>query len=227
MKPPPLIVLSFDGFRVSYLQRGKTKNLDIIKRCGSSAEYMYPSYPSKTFPNHYTIATGLYPESHGIVDNKMYDPSHSDPKTRWFNQKTNIWNTAIKNGLKSATIYWFGSGVAVQGTSTTLVDNHVETNDFCTGMQPTYYSGKKSPESQIKQVVDWLLLPDSQRPSIIMAYFSIPDGAGHLYGPHAKEVNNQVSAVDGLIGQLMSSLLHHGLLHCVNVVILSDHGQFV
>ncbi|CAK5084221.1 unnamed protein product [Meloidogyne enterolobii] len=119
---PPLLIISMDGFRADYLKRGITHSVSRILECGSSAQYMLPSFPSKTFPNHFTIVTGLYPESHGIVDNHFYDEympneknfAKSSRNPAWYNGEP-IWNTVAKNGKKSAVFFWPGSEVAIQG----------------------------------------------------------------------------------------------------------------
>ncbi|VDM26164.1 unnamed protein product [Toxocara canis] len=125
-KLPPLLLISMDGFQAGYLERELTPAIARIYECGSHAKYMYPSYPSKTFPNHYTIVTGLYPESHGIVDNSIYDEQVTDSE---------IWNTVSKNNRKSAVFYWPGSEVSIQGLPPTYRMPYNRTTPFSTRIE--------------------------------------------------------------------------------------------
>ncbi|XP_042897512.1 ectonucleotide pyrophosphatase/phosphodiesterase family member 3 isoform X2 [Parasteatoda tepidariorum] len=215
---PPLLLISLDGFRPDYLKRGISPTLNKIAQCGSSADFMYPVFPSKTFPNHYSIVTGLNPESHGIVDNNMYDP-----KTRkifkmnipealnpfWY-LKDPIWVTALKQGKKTASFYWPGSDVKINN------------------VLPTYsrkYVAKTSYNARVDQILQWLELPPANRPSFLTLYVNQPDNAGHRNGPDSKEVNQAVRGVDQMIERLFAGLQSKNLLNCVNVIILSDHGM--
>ncbi|CAK5071199.1 unnamed protein product [Meloidogyne enterolobii] len=193
---PPLLIISMDGFRADYLKRGITHSVSRILECGSSAQYMLPSFPSKTFPNHFTIVTGLYPESHGIVDNHFYDEympnevknfAKSSRNPAWYNGEP-IWNTVAKNGKKSAVFFWPGSEVAIQG------------------ILPTYRFAY-----------------DSSKPFFTRA--RQPDTAMHREGPDSDAVNSALIYVDAMINYLMHQLDDNGLLGCINIVILSDHGR--
>uniref|UniRef100_A0A914EIC5 Uncharacterized protein n=1 Tax=Acrobeloides nanus TaxID=290746 RepID=A0A914EIC5_9BILA len=168
---PPLLVISLDGFAREYLDRDLVPSLTSLAECGATAEFMYPSYPSKTFPNHYTIATGLYPEAHGIVDNEVYDPT----------------------------------------ISPNLED-----------IKRTKYS--KFFGARIDMIMDWLLLPADQRPSLVMAYFDQPDYVGHFHTSDS-QVNLELSYVEAVLNYLFTSLRKNSLLDCTNVIILSDHGM--
>uniref|UniRef100_A0A915P6W0 Uncharacterized protein n=1 Tax=Meloidogyne floridensis TaxID=298350 RepID=A0A915P6W0_9BILA len=195
---PPLLIISMDGFRADYLKRGITHSVSRILECGSSAQYMLPSFPSKTFPNHFTIVTGLYPESHGIVDNHFYDEympneknfAKSSRNPAWYNGEP-IWNTVAKNGKKSAVFFWPGSEVAIQG------------------ILPTYrfaYDSSKPFFTRARQVIDWLQLEESERPSFLAMYFEQPDTAMHREGPDSDAVNSALIYVDAMINYLMHQL---------------------
>ncbi|VDP20529.1 unnamed protein product [Soboliphyme baturini] len=210
--------MSFDGFQRYYLDRKKTVAMNFIKRYGSHAPFMYPSFPSKTIPNHYAIVTGLYPESNGIVENKFYDPqmkkyfsmkddSYKDPA--WWKGEP-IWNTAQNNKMKSATHIWAGSEVKIQGK------------------QPSYfaeYDPKFNFTKKVDKIIEWLNYNDTARPSVINAYFNEPDLVGHKYGPNSEEINAILKTVDGIPDYLMSSLLKNNLFNCLNIIILADHGM--
>ncbi|XP_019639048.1 PREDICTED: venom phosphodiesterase 2-like [Branchiostoma belcheri] len=215
---PPLILISLDGFRADYLLRNVTPYLGKLSRYGSHAPYMRAQYPTKTFTNHYTQVTGLYPESHGIVDNLMYDnvfratfrlSSSEAKKARWWGGEP-LWNTVEQQGLKAATYFWPGSDVDIQG------------------MRPSYYydyDGSVSYEDRVDQVLQWLELPQNERPSLLITYFDQPDLAGHINGPDSEAVYKEMMRVDAVIGRLMDGLLARNLSDCVNVVVVADHGM--
>ncbi|KAK1880593.1 Ectonucleotide pyrophosphatase/phosphodiesterase family member 1 [Dissostichus eleginoides] len=174
----PLLLVSLDGLRAEYLQTWAAliPVLDKLKQCGTSAPYMQAAFPSKTFPNHYTIVTGLYPESNGLIDNVMYDPVFDASFSLSGLEKDNpawylgqpIWHTAKHQGLKSGTFFWPGSDVKVNGS---YPDIH----------EP--YNGKVPFEERVFTVLKWLQLPDADRPDFYTLYLEEPDKSGHSYGP--------------------------------------------
>ncbi|XP_073349503.1 ectonucleotide pyrophosphatase/phosphodiesterase family member 1 [Pagrus major] len=217
---PPLILVSLDGFRAEYL-KDHSSHLPVINKlrnAGTTTPYMRPVYPTKTFPNHYSIVTGLYPESHGIVDNKMYDVTRgaffslkSDEKfnPKWY-QGEPVWITAMRQKLKTGTFFWPGSDVAINGTF------------------PDYYKiyDKSTPfEKRVSMVLDWLKLPQGQRPDFYTLYLDEPDSSGHRYGPASRQVVDALENVDRIVGTLMDGLTQRNLQHCVNLIIVSDHGM--
>ncbi|KAI6189792.1 Ectonucleotide pyrophosphatase/phosphodiesterase C27A7.1 [Aphelenchoides bicaudatus] len=213
---PPLVVISLDGFANEYLDRKLVPSLDKLSECGARAKYMYPSYPSKTFPNHYTIATGLYPETHGIVDNYVYDPKVSSKiedvrkskKSGYFEGEP-IWSTVVKQSRKMFCLMWPGCSFNI------------------TGFNPTVdipYNKDLPYSSRVEMLIDWLKLPAEKRPSLIMAYFDQPDTVGHFHKTDA-EVNLELSYIESVLNYLLTTLKKNELLDCINVVILSDHGM--
>uniref|UniRef100_A0A671VD45 Venom phosphodiesterase 1-like n=1 Tax=Sparus aurata TaxID=8175 RepID=A0A671VD45_SPAAU len=216
-KRQPLLLVSLDGLRAEYLQKWSRviPVLDRLKTCGTSTPYMQAAFPSKTFPNHYTIVTGLYPESNGLIDNVMYDPvfdasfSLSSPEKDnpdWYLGQP-IWHTAQYQGLKSGTFFWPGSDVNVNGS-------------FPNIYQP--YDGKVPFEERVFTVLKWLQLPDNERPDFYTLYLEEPDKSGHSYGPDS---GGSIQGVDKIVGQLMNGLKQIGLHRCVNIIILADHGM--
>jgi alkaline phosphatase D len=178
---------------------------------------MMPAYPSLTFPNHYTLVTGLYPEHHGIVGNSFYDPerkqtySYKDPKTdtdgSWYGG-TPLWSLAEKQGMRSACFFWPGSEAKIAGK------------------RPSYYlryDDHFPDEQRIDQVVAWLKLPPEQRPHFITLYYSNVDHAGHEYGPDTPQTAEAVRHVDALMGTLEADL--RALALPIDLVIVSDHGM--
>uniref|UniRef100_A0A7N6FF19 Ectonucleotide pyrophosphatase/phosphodiesterase 1 n=1 Tax=Anabas testudineus TaxID=64144 RepID=A0A7N6FF19_ANATE len=217
---PPLILVSLDGFRAEYL-KDHGSHLPVInklRRVGTTTPHMRPAYPTKTFPNHYAIVTGLYPESHGIVDNKMYDVTRNAFFSLKTNEKLNpkwyqgepVWITAMRQNLKTGTFFWPGSDVAINGTL------------------PNYYKmyDKSIPfEKRVSTLLEWLSLPEGQRPDFYTLYLDEPDSSGHYYGPESSQVVSALKNVDTILGKLLYGLAERNLQHCVNLIVVSDHGM--
>jgi predicted AlkP superfamily pyrophosphatase or phosphodiesterase len=215
---PYVILVSLDGFRYDYTRKYSAPNISALGTRGASApEGMIPAYPSVTFPNHYTIVTGLYPEHHGIVGNVFYDParkqvySYRDPAAEtdgtWYGG-TPLWVLAEQQGMRAACFFWPGSEADIQG------------------VRPTYYMkyDQKYPnDKRVEQVLAWLKLPAEQRPHFITLYFSDVDSAGHSHGPDSDEVRSAVAEVDKEIGKLVAGL--DELKLPVDLVVLADHGM--
>ncbi|XP_039593669.1 ectonucleotide pyrophosphatase/phosphodiesterase family member 1-like [Polypterus senegalus] len=217
---PPVILFSLDGFRSEYLER-KTIKVPAIKKlksCGVSPPYMIPVYPTKTFPNHFTIVTGLYPESHGIIDNRMYDPSRNASFSlkdkekfvpSWYLGEP-VWLTAKYNGLKSGTYFWPGSDVNISGS---FPDKYMKFNK------------SKDFEERLYTILHWLALPKGERPDFYTLYLDEPDTSGHKYGPSSRQVEDALKRVDKIVEMLMDGLKQMKLHKCANVVLVSDHGM--
>ncbi|KAG9493505.1 hypothetical protein GDO78_001419, partial [Eleutherodactylus coqui] len=217
---PPVILFSLDGFRAEYLQTwgGLLPVISKLKQCGTYTRSLRPVYPSKTFPNHYSIVTGLYPESHGLVDNKMYDPHRNAFFTlrnaekfhpSWY-QGEPVWITAMKHGLKTASFFWPGSDVKINGT---YPDIYKE------------YNGSIPFETRVMSVLRWLHLPQDERPHFYTLYLEEPDSSGHRHGPVSSAVIKALMKVDQIVGMLMDGLKQMNLDKCVNLLLLSDHGM--
>ncbi|OYU70630.1 MAG: alkaline phosphatase family protein [Alphaproteobacteria bacterium PA2] len=215
---PLTVLISIDGFRADYLGRGVTPTMSAMAARGASGA-MRPSFPSKTFPNHYAIITGLRPDRNGIVENNMEDPAipgvsfrmsnhEAVVDRRWWDQGEPLWVTAEKSGVRSATMFWPGSEADVRGVRPSL-------------WLP--FNQSKSAESRVDQVLAWADLPPDQRPQFITLYFDDVDTMGHTYGPDSAEVNAAATRVDAAIGRLESGLKSRGLE--VNFVIVADHGM--
>lgn len=218
---PYVILVSIDGYRYDYNELHNAKNLSAIAASGVQAKSLKPVFPSKTFPNHFSIITGLYADKHGIVSNEFFDPARNETYAladrnavgdgTWYLGEP-IWNTIQKQGLMTASFFWVGSDAEIQG----LHPNHY------------YLYDKSIPISKrVDKVIDWLNLPDDQRPHFITAYFSDVDTAGHEFGPKAPEVTAAVQAVDEQIGRLKAGIdaaRAKGL--AINLIIVSDHGMY-
>ncbi|NWH81699.1 ENPP3 phosphodiesterase, partial [Piaya cayana] len=217
---PPLILFSMDGFRAEYLETwiSLLPNIEKFKTCGTHSKYMRAVYPTKTFPNHYTIVTGLYPESHGIIDNSMYDvnlnkhfslASTEKFQPSWWSGQP-IWLTAMYQNLKAGTYFWPGSDVPINGTYPTLYN---------------IYNGSVTYEERISGILKWLDYPKSERPDFYTLYIEEPDSSGHSSGPVSGAVIKALQLADQALGMLMEGLKQRNLDKCVNLIVLADHGM--
>jgi len=218
-RPAPLLLVSIDAFRADYLDRGLTPTLAMLAKTGVRAQAMQPSFPSLTFPNHYTLVTGRYPDHHGIVNNTMYDPvlgkfslgnraAVSDG--RWWDEATPIWETADAHGLRTATMFWPGSEADIHGR------------------HPDYwlpYDGAVTADARVDKVLAWLDLPAGQRPTFLTLYFDAVDHAGHDHGPDSPEVDRALVDTDAALARLVAGLRQRGLFDRINLIVLADHGM--
>ncbi len=214
-----VVMLSLDGCRYDYPQLADMPNLESIARRGVKLESLQPSFPSKTFPNHYSMATGLYPDHHGIVQNSFYDPQmdayykirdRQAVENGDFYGGEPIWVTAEKQGLRTASFYWVGSEAPVQGIHPTrwkVYDHHFP------------YAAR------VDTVIAWLKLPEKERPRLITWYYPEPDGVGHRFGPESPQVQAKVEYLDSLIGDFLGKLAQLPIADQVNVIVTSDHGM--
>jgi len=215
----PVILISIDGFRWDYLQRYEAPTLRQLAAAGGHIRSLTPSYPSKTFPNHYTLVTGLRPAHHGIVGNWFYDPAtgesfgmkkpESNTNPRWWGGEP-IWITAERQGVRSGCYFWPGSEAPHDGR---LASFWLPFNDRL-----------PSPD-RVDGVLHWLDLPPAQRPRLITLYFSAVDSAGHKLGPDSPAMQNSITEVDQAIARLLAGLDRLGLHGQANLVIVSDHGM--
>lgn len=214
---PPVILVSIDGFRPDYLARGLTPNLNRLAAGGVRAVAMRPSFPSLTFPNHYTLVTGKRPDHHGVVGNTMDDAgidgrfklSNRDAVAdrRWWDQAEPVWVTAERHDVRSATMFWPGSEAAIHGVRPTIAPR---------------FDGALAAAARVDTLLSWLDQP-GQRFGFLTLYFDDVDHAGHTFGPVAAQTDNAVALVDGAIGRLLAGLASRHI--DANLVIVSDHGM--
>lgn len=214
---PYVILISIDAFRWDLADKYQAKNLIKLRESGVQAEYLKPSYPSLTFPNHYTIATGLYPSHHGVVDNIFYDKKRNitfrraDKKmavdSSWYNGKP-LWVLAEQQKMLSAIFYWPGSEISIEGIKPTYLYNYSE-------IIPV--------DRRIEIVKNWLELPSEKRPHFIALYFPQVDKAAHAHTADSEEARAAVQIVDAAVGRLLVVAEKTGLP--VNFIVLSDHGM--
>ena len=216
-----VLLVSIDGFRADYLSRGVTPNLAALAAGGVQAA-MRPSFPSLTFPNHYTLVTGLYPDHHGIVDNTMNDPAipahpHftlSDHEANWdrawWDEGTPLWVSVQRQGGHAATVFWPGSETDIQG------------------VRPDHwlpYDKGMADSDRVGQLLAWLDLPASERPAFATLYFDKVDTAGHHEGPDSPAVNEALGQIDAAIGQLIDGLKQRGIADKTDLIVVADHGM--
>jgi predicted AlkP superfamily pyrophosphatase or phosphodiesterase len=227
-RAPVTILISIDGFRADYLNRGVTPTLSRLAFGGVSAA-MRPSFPSKTYPNHWTLVTGLVPDHHGIVGNSMDDPARpkdhftmatDDPV--WWNAAEPIWVTAEKAGVRTATEFWPGANVAWGGVRPPDAKHGAVVG----GSRPEDWHDFAQPITGLQRadaVIDWMRRPAATRPRFVTLYFDTVDTAGHEFGPDSPQVNAAAGEVDGAIRHLVDALAALG--QPANLVIVADHGM--
>ena len=212
-----VVFLSIDGLNASALGKGHTPNLDRLAAAGVQARWMTPSYPSITFPNHYTMATGLRPDRHGIVHNQMEDPELgrfelSDVEAvrtpGWWSDALPIWVLASRAGRRTASLSYPGGEVAIDGQRADL-------------WHP--YDESMQPQQRIELMLQWL--EQEQRPDFVAGYFEHVDKAGHSHGPNSEQYASAIELIDAAIGTLVRGLEQRGMLAHTNLVIVSDHGM--
>ena len=215
---PTVILIALDGFRADYLEKYQPTTLNRLAKNGVRAKWLIPSFPTKTFPNHYTVATGLYPDNHGIIENNMYDKNfdaefHLGNKEvlngRWWGGEP-IWVTAEKQGQRSASFFFPGSEAAISG------------------VRPTFYkeyNGRIPNELRVDTVLGWLDLPKEKRPTVITLYFSLIDDTGHEFSGDAIETRYDVLNIDRVITRLVDGLRARKIDRQANLIFFSDHGM--
>lgn len=212
------VIVSIDGFRAEYLDRAHTPALDAIAREGVKAT-LSPMYPSNTFPNHYSMVTGLHPQNHGLVNNTFWDEELQDYYKVGDLEKVHnsnfywgepIWNTAEKQGVKAGSYFWVGSETAIQG------------------MRPSYwklFDGAEPFMARADSVLSWLRKPIEERPRLITWYLEEPDACGHHNGTQSQKTLDMIAHVDSVIGYFRSELAKLPIANQVDFIVVSDHGM--
>ncbi|EXJ81741.1 ectonucleotide pyrophosphatase/phosphodiesterase family member 1/3 [Capronia coronata CBS 617.96] len=225
---PTTILISLDGFRADFLNRNITPALNAFIASGVSPKFMLPSFPSVTFPNHFTLVTGLYPESHGIVSNQFWDPEFEEEfyytdlsvsmQPKWWTAEP-LWVTAEHQKVRSAIHMWPGSEAHIPDVNPSYLDK---------------YNGSEALPRKVERLLHWLDLPGDdddadtdaeRRPQFIAAYVPNVDADGHKYGPNSTEIRATIADVDSMLTMLVEGLYARNLTEIVNIVIVSDHGM--
>jgi predicted AlkP superfamily pyrophosphatase or phosphodiesterase len=217
LKKPYVILISADGFRYDLADKFQAENLIRLRASGVAADYMQSVFPSLTFPNHYSIATGDYPGHDGIVDNTFFDPARKQiysmgnrklvEDSSWYDA-TPIWVLAEKQDMLSASFYWVGAESAIQG------------------IRPTYYykfNSRITMADRIQDTRNWLLLPEDKRPHLITFYIPDVDHEEHTHGVNSKQTEDAVHYVDNAVAHLVKTL--DSLNLPINYIFVSDHGM--
>ena len=214
-----VLMVSFDGFRYDFTTMADTPNFDRLELEGVKADALISVFPSLTFPNHYSIATGAYSGTHNITGNSFYDKKFRekyslydrnkvrDPK---FYKSEPIWVTAERQGVKAASFYWVGSVAPIKGYAPSIFK---------------YYDGSVPFKARIDSVISWFNLSKEKRPHLVMLYFSEPDHTGHDWGVNTPEIVNTIEEMDNLLGYLLQNLESLEIFSNLNLIIVSDHGM--
>ena len=214
-----VVLVSLDGFRSDYIEKHDAKNLKKLADNGVRVKRMIPSNPTKTFPNHYTLVTGLYPDNHGLINNYFYDPrlkkeyalkDRTSVEDGRFYGGEPIWITAKKAGIRTASFFWIGTEAKVNGIQPDIWKKYDQSIGF---------------EQRVDSVISWLNLPKAKRPRLVMLYFHEPDGAGHTFGPESMQTKAAVRHVDQLIGDLYNKMMNLPIANQLNLIVVADHGM--
>jgi predicted AlkP superfamily pyrophosphatase or phosphodiesterase len=219
--PKPLtLLISIDGFKPEYLQKEVAPNLFKLAQNGATTKGMLPVFPSVTFPNHFSMVTGLYPDHHGIVNNAMKDPQIAEPfrlssksavsNPAWWTDAVPVWVSAQQQGLISSTLFWPGTEAKIKG---------IQPNDWL-----VYDKGLRPP-ARVELLLEWLSRPNPTRADFATLYFEDVDSMGHRFGPNSAEVRTAVQQIDTVIGALLQGLEKRNLLSVTTILIVSDHGM--
>jgi predicted AlkP superfamily pyrophosphatase or phosphodiesterase len=214
-----VVIVSFDAFRWDFDKIYKTPNLNRLAAEGVKAGHLVSSFPTNTFPNHYSIATGLYPDHHGLINNSFFAPDLNlsyrigdrlAVENADFYEGEPIWVTAEKQGVRAASFFWVGSEAPVEG------------------IQPTYwkkYDTGVTYGARIDTVIKWLSYPEERRPELVTLYFDEPDATEHDFGPVSDKTGKVVNMLDSLLGDLRNKLSKLPCSKRINLIVLSDHGM--
>jgi len=214
---PTVLLISFDGFRYDYIDKHDLKNFKAFRAGGVSAEGLIPCYPSLTFPNHYSLVTGMRPANHGLVDNSFYDSALNVTYTisnrdvvgnPQFYGGTPLWTLAKQSGTKTASYFWVGSEIT---DPSRRPDRYF------------LYDAKVPFNTRVDSVLSWLNMKDNERPRLITLYFNEPDHVAHETGPNSPETHDILLTMDSVLGRLMNGMKK--VKAPVNTIIVSDHGM--
>lgn len=216
---PYVVLVSFDGFRWDYLDRGLSPNLTNFASNGVRAISLQPSFPSGTFPNHYSIVTGLYPENHNIIGNHIINRYSGNVFTLrdtnavtdpWWYLGEAIWETARRQGLKTASFFWPGSELKLEWRHPDIFMK---------------YDSKIPYRTRVDSVVSWLSLPFEKRPRFVTIYFEETDNRGHAFGPNSPQVDTAIMVCDQVFGYLLQKLSQLPIKDSIDIIVVSDHGM--
>ncbi|MDO5608040.1 MAG: ectonucleotide pyrophosphatase/phosphodiesterase [Capnocytophaga sp.] len=214
-KESHVLLVSFDGMGHDYAERFELQNFQKMATEGASTSYMIPSFPSKSFPNHYSIITGMYTGNHGLVDNNFLDKQRNSYysayntiiKDPYYYKGTPLWQWLQTQGMKTASLHWIGSESPIKGQYPTYF---------------TQYDEQMPNDKRIDKIIEWLSLPAKDRPQFVSAYFSIIDDEGHLTGANSPQMRKANKEADRLLGVLLEKVKTLNIP--VNVIVVSDHG---
>lgn len=217
-----LVLFLLDGVRWDYLDQ---EGIDLpgfkrIIREGVKADYMVPDMPTLSYPNYYSLMTGLHVESHGFAGNYMYDFEHDtyfnkgmNPEqihSYWWDHAEPLWISVVKQGKRAYMYQWPGCEVDIRGYKPT----------FCEVLNrvPTIKNLQDSVDAGIKVLTE-------DKADLVGIYVELIDDYGHKYGPASRKMNDILVKVDKEINRMIETLEKKNILDSVNIMIFSDHGM--
>ena len=213
-EPPVVVVLSWDGTHPDYLDRAETPALDRIRREGLEAERLVLVFPADTFPSHVSLATGTYPDRHGIVGNVFRDRERGmyrySNDASWIEAEP-VWVTAERQGVRAAVFFWVGSETDWHGIGATY--------------RRVPFDSSVSESEKVEQILAWLDLPEGERPGLILSWWHGCDSVGHRWGPDHPRVADQLAAQDSALARLLDGLDRRGVWKYTTLLLVSDHGM--
>jgi len=213
-KDPIVVIISMDGVRHDYPDLGNLPGFERMIKNGARADRLTPVYPSNTFPGHVSLATGAQPQAHGIVDNSFADRERGryfmSADTSWLDAEP-LWITAERQGVRAATYFWVGSEQDWRGQGTSM------------RMAP--FDGERPEAEKVSKILEWLALPEEERPGLIMSYWRGTDRVAHRYGPDSKRTHKMLRAQDAHLVALQQGIDALGLWDRLTLMVVSDHGM--
>lgn len=107
--PAVVVWINIPGFRGDYLEKAEAPFLKKLATDGAATNKLRPSFPCLTYPSHITMATGVTPDKHGIIADRIRTPTGEildKPTDPALLLAEPIWTTATRQGIKTLVHDW-------------------------------------------------------------------------------------------------------------------------